>query len=371
MSIVFFLLALSLLVIFHELGHYFAARLFGIKADEFGFGFPPRMFGFVKVDGTWKFVGRNDEKTYKNTIWSFNWLPLGGFVRIKGEEQKGQKDTDAITQKPIWQRLVVVSAGVFMNWVVAAVLFAGVFFFGTQAVLEDLPAGAHIEKKSVTLTGVLAKSPADIAGFQIGDTIVSVDGASVVSADDARLKIGVHHADPVTIGISRHDVPQMIVVTPAYLADYKKNGVGIAISNVGLVTFGFFSSIWNGARMATLMCVEIVTSLGTVITNLVMHGKVADDLSGPVGIAVVAGKIAQQGVTPFLQFAAMLSANLAVINFLPIPALDGGRALFLIIEKIRRKPMERKLEIGIHNTAFLLLILMILLVTIRDVKRLF
>lgn len=369
MYFLFFFLVLSLLVIIHELGHFFAARMFGIKAEEFGFGFPPRIFGIVKDGKRWKVVGSKDKTGYKNTIWSLNWFPLGGFVRIKGEQEDGVNDKDSIHQKPIWQRVIVIAAGVVMNWLLAAALFTAIFAYGTVAFLDELPAGAHVSDRFVAVTDVLPASPAAAAGLQAGDEIVAVQGVKVSSAEDARARIGSRGQAPVSITVKRDSKEIALNATPAFLADFKKVAIGVGINDVGSVSFALPQAAYYGARLTVVMSVDIVRSVGSVLGNLFVHGKVQEDLSGPVGIAVVANKIAKQGIVPFLQFAGMLSVNLAVINFLPIPALDGGRVLFLILEKIRRRPMGRHLEIGIHNVAFLILLLIIILVTAKDLTK--
>ncbi len=371
MFVIFFLLALSVLVVIHELGHYLAARACGVKAEEFGFGFPPRLIGFVKDRGRWKLIGPRDKANYARTIWSINWLPIGGFVRIKGEQEDGITDLDSIHAKPIWQRVVIIAAGVVMNWILAAALFAVIFSIGTVTSLEGLPAGAQISHRTVEIAGVLPNSPAATAGIQPGDEIVRIDGASPTNSADARNAIGAAGTRTITVLVKRESAEVSVTVTPAYLAEIKKLGLGVALEDVGVVSLPIPQAIVGGVTMTASLTKAIVVSLWDVVRQLFVERKVSQDLSGPVGIAVMANRIVKQGITPFLQFAALLSVNLAVINFLPIPALDGGRVLFLIIEKLRRKPMNRTLEIGIHNVAFIILILIILLITARDVSHLF
>ena len=370
MSVIFFLLAITVLVIIHELGHYLAARLFGVKADEFGFGFPPRLIGFVKDGKKWKRVKGDDQKKYQNTIWSLNWLPLGGFVRIKGEEKEGINDTDSIHSKPIWQRIVIISAGVIMNWVLATVLFTVILLGGTNAYLADVPSSAHVTDRSVVISDVVAGSAAAKAGIEPGDTIVSVEGSSYTTSLDVRNAILAQGSTPVDVVVKRDGADKTFQVTPEVLAETGRPGLGIALDEVGTVTFSPPQALYYGARMTIMTTQDIVLELGAVGKQIFFAHSVPADVSGPVGIAVMAGHVAKQGWAPFLQFAALLSVNLAVINFLPIPALDGGRALFLIVEKIRGKPISRTVEIGIHNVAFILLILLIFFVTVHDVGRL-
>lgn len=371
MFVIFFLLALSVLVIIHELGHYFAARACGVKAEEFGFGFPPRLVGFVKDRGRWKMVGARDKATYSRTIWSINWMPIGGFVRIKGEQEDGINDPDSIHAKPIWQRIVIIAAGVIMNWVLAAVLFTIIFSVGTVAVLDGLPADAHISNRSIMIDQVLKDSPAEKAGLQPGDEILRIEGNSFATVQDARTAIGAKGTQTVSLVLKRDSKELSLAVTPVYIPDIKKPGIGVALEDVGTVSFAFPQAAINGVVMTASLTKGIVVALWDVVKRLFIEREVSNDLSGPVGIAVMANRVVKQGITPFLQFAALLSVNLAVINFLPIPALDGGRVLFLVLEKLRRKPMNRTLEIGIHNVAFIILILIILLITARDVSRLF
>lgn len=368
MAAIIFLLVLSALVVFHEFGHFFAAKLFGIKAEEFGVGFPPRAFGFVKVDGKWKRVSRKDRSRYANTVWSINWLPLGGFVRIKGEQEDGIHDTDSLLSKPIWQRCIVIAAGVLMNWLLAIILFTIVFSVGTLAVLEDVPPGGTVSDRSVFVTSVIPHSAAFDAHVNLGDRIVSVDGTPVTVAVDAQKLIATHGTSTFPLVFEREGKDMTVSLTPRFLTEVNRPALGVALSDVGKVSFPVPQAFFLGIRMTAGVTGAIVQALGGVVVDLFSGRGVASGVSGPVGIAVVTGQVAREGIMPLLQFAAMLSVNLAVINFLPIPALDGGRVLFLAIEKLRRKPMKRSLEIAIHNSAFLILILLILLITARDIS---
>jgi regulator of sigma E protease len=369
MAFIFFLLVLSALVIFHEFGHFFAARIFGIKAEEFGFGFPPRMIGIVKDGKRWKVIGASDTKEYKNTIWSLNWLPLGGFVRIKGEQEDHAHDSDSILMKPIWQRIIVLGAGVFMNWVLATLLFAAIFIAGTPTYLDGLPSGAHVADRSIVVTKVLPNSPAATAGIQLGDKILQLNGATSKDAESVSGGIGAAGTSAITLLITHDGTQKTVTVTPTFIQDVGRTAVGIGLADVGTVSLPPLTAVKDGALMTVTLTKEIVLALGGMLGDLFVHHQVPQEVSGPVGIAVMAGDVAKQGIAPFLQFAGILSVNLAVINLLPIPALDGGRILFLLIEAIRRKPMKRSLEVGIYNIAFLLLIVLVLLVTARDLSR--
>lgn len=369
--VIIFLLVLSVLVLIHELGHFIAARIFGVKADEFGYGFPPRLIGVVKDKGKWKRVSNKDDKEYENTIWSINWLPLGGFVRIKGEngEDETIKDHDAFHAKPIWQRVIILAAGVAMNWLLAFVLFAGIFTFGATAILDGVPADAKIENREVRITNLVSGGPADKAGLIPGDAIVSIAGVKAENYEQARASIAEQKEKSFEVGYVRDGESKSLTVTPVYLDEIKNFGIGVGLADVGKVRFRFDKALLYAGEAVVGYTRDVVISFGTLIRDLVLLRHIEQEVAGPIGIAVITGQVAKQGIVPLLQFAAILSINLAVVNFLPIPALDGGRVLFLVIEKIRRKAVARKIEARIHQIAFLALITLILLVTLRDIGK--
>ncbi|MFA6100010.1 MAG: RIP metalloprotease RseP [Patescibacteria group bacterium] len=369
--VLIFLLVLSVLVLIHEFGHFIAARIFGVKADEFGYGFPPRVVGIVKDKGKWHKVSGKDEKEYQNTIWSLNWLPLGGFVRIKGEngEDETIKDKDAFHAKPIWQRIIILAAGVAMNWLLAFVLFTGIFTFGATAILDGVPADAKIENREVRITNLVSGGPADKAGLIPGDAIISIAGIKAGDYEQARTTIADQKDKPFEVDYQRDGESKKVTVNPIYLEEIKKFGIGVGLADVGKVKFRFDRALLYAGEAVVGYTRDIVVSFGTLIRDLVLLRHVEQEVAGPIGIAVITGQVAKQGIVPLLQFAAILSINLAVVNFLPIPALDGGRVFFLIIEKIRRKPVARRVEARIHQIAFLTLIVLILLVTLRDIGK--
>jgi regulator of sigma E protease len=369
MTLIIFFIVLSVLVLIHELGHFLAARIFGVKAYEFGFGFPPRLLGYVKDRGRWKRVKNGDKTDYKNTIWSINWLPFGGFVRLKGEQEDGIDDADSMAVKPIWQRLIIIAGGVAMNWLLAVVLFFIAFTFGVTAILDELPENAKVTRRATVITQVLPSSPAAEAGIEAGDEVRDIAGSFPTDEKMARDLIGAKGTETFDVKVKRGDEELTLKVTPRLIQEIGKPGLGVGLANVGEVSFPPHEAAWQAVHMTYSMTKAVLWAFGGIFKDLVVKREVTQDLSGPVGIAVMTGQVARQGLMPLIQFAAMLSVNLAVINFLPIPALDGGRVVFLILEKIRRRPVSRKLEIAVHNIAFILLILIIVLVTARDLFR--
>lgn len=369
MTLLIFIIVLSVLVLIHELGHFLAARAFGVKAQEFGYGFPPRAIGWTRYRGKWKRIGSKDRTEYPNTIWSLNWLPFGGFVRIKGEDIDGIRDPDSMHSKAIWKRIVIIAAGVIMNWLLAVCLFTAIFSSGTLTILEDLPSGAQVTHKQILVTDIMDSSPASQAGFQAGDDLLSVNGRSFDSAEAMRSSIQAAGTSQVDVMISRNGVQKDIKVAPKQMAGVDHPVIGVSLADAGIVSFSVPQAFVHAVQLTGTLTVEIVVALGGIVHDLWVTHTVSPDVSGPIGVAVITGQVVKQGINALLYFVAVLSINLAIINFLPIPALDGGRAMFLVIEKVRRKPMNRELEIKIHNTAFLVLILLIILITARDVMR--
>ncbi|MDQ7814616.1 MAG: M50 family metallopeptidase [Patescibacteria group bacterium] len=369
MTLLIFIIVLSVLVLIHELGHFLAARIFGVKAAEFGLGFPPRAIGMVKEKGRWKKVTSRDQTEYHNTIWSLNWLPFGGFVKLKGEEADGENEKDSLISKPIWQRLIVMAAGVGMNWILAAVLFFIVFTIGVPAALDDVPAGATVTDKAIVITAVLPGSPAEEAGLKLGDQVLKLDDQAI--PDEAKLReiIKSQGDRAFKLGVRTFEGEKEYTLQPRLIEELGYSGIGVGLADAGTVKLGPWQAMRQSVIVTAFMTKEVVFAFGGLFKDLVVERKVTQDLSGPVGIAIMTGQAARQGIVVLLQFAAILSLNLAVINFLPIPALDGGRAVFLAIEKIRRKPISRKLEVGMHNVVFILLIALIILITARDLFR--
>jgi len=371
-AILTFLIVLSVLVLVHEAGHFFAARFFGVKADEFGYGLPPRVFGFVKENGKWKRIGARDHKRYKNTIWSLNWLPIGGFVKIKGEQGEGEFDHDSFHVKPIWQRIIILAAGVGMNWVLAAILLSIALMIGVPAMADDLPEGAVVHKREVTIGEVLKGSGADKAGIQPFDVLVSVEGEKTISLERTQELIANQGTEPTDVVIKRGNEEMDLVVVPEQIEELGRPGFGVALFDTGIVSYPPGLAIKNGVVLTGLYTKAVVLTFLDLFRDLFNGGgDTVDQVSGPVGIAIMTGRVAEQGFSHLLQFMAILSVNLAVLNFLPIPALDGGRVMFLVVEALRRKPVNRKVEAIIHNIAFLILVALIILVTVHDIGRYF
>ncbi|MBI2459710.1 MAG: RIP metalloprotease RseP [Parcubacteria group bacterium] len=377
LTIITFIIVLSILVFAHELGHFMMARKFGVKAEEFGFGFPPRLFGVYKNNqGRKKIVwGAKEVSDCPGTVYSINWLPLGGFVKIKGENGPSAssglvEDDNSFAGRPIWQRAFMLSAGVVMNIILAAVLISAGFMIGLPQALDGQPdARAHISDKKIQIAQVIKNTPAESAGLQVGDTILSIDNNSFFNYQELQNYVAANIGHKLAYKIKRGQDLIKAEIVPELMKETNKGGIGVAISETGLVSYPWYWAIWQGVKTTLILTWSIIIAFYELIKNLIFGRGVTADLSGPVGIATLTGQVARLGFVYLLQFTALLSINLAVINFFPFPALDGGRVLFLIIEKIKRSPVKKELEGMIHNIGFALLMILILLVTFRDVSR--
>lgn len=371
LTIITFILVLSILVFVHELGHFWTARRFGVKADEFGFGFPPRVWGMYKdKNGKWIQVRGNQEvKNPPNTIYSINWLPLGGFVKIKGEDGEAENENDSLLSKPIWQRSIVMSAGVTMNILLAAVLISIGLMIGLPQSIEDLGPGAKIESEQIQVLDVLKDSPAAKGGFQLGDIIISIDGNEFTQVEDIQSYAHDNVNSEINYIVKRGDEKISLQATPEHREDTGRGGIGISISRTGIVSYPWYFAIYEGFKTTFVLLWLILVAFYELIKGLIIGQGLSADIAGPVGIATLTGQMARMGFVYLLQFTALLSINLAIINFLPFPALDGGRVIFLIIEKIKGSPVKREVEAAIHNIGFMLLMILVLVVTFKDVSR--
>ncbi|MBI5793946.1 RIP metalloprotease RseP [Candidatus Uhrbacteria bacterium] len=351
-TLLLFIIVLSLLVFVHEFGHFIVAKRMGMKVDEFGFGFPPRLWGV-----------KREETTY-----SINWIPLGGFVKIKGESGEYAHEMDSFASKKAWQRFLVLVAGVGMNLVLAAVLFSIGYLSGLPSVIDEtLPSSARVADEAITVMQVVEGSPAAEAGIVEGDEIVSVDGQVFDSDAGAREYLLAHSASGVAMVVHRSNaLDRTYNLASAYLPSVDTTGVGIAFVSTGLVSYPFFQAVGQGVWTTIQLTAEVVKAFYGLIRDLIVTQHVGVDLSGPVGIAVMTGQVAAMGLIYLLQFTAILSINLAIINIFPFPALDGGRVLFLLIEKFRGRPVNQRIEIAAHNLGFMLLMALVVLVTYKD-----
>ncbi len=371
-TLVSFFVILSLLVLVHELGHFVVARRYGVHVDEFGLGFPPRLMGVYRDVESRRFhlVGRGVTSATA-TIYSINWVPLGGFVKIKGEQGEAANEPDSFGQQRIRRRLAILSAGVAMNALLTVTLLSLGFTLGLPQVIADpLPPGAVVSGVNIQIVEVVAGLPAEAADLQTGDVLASFDGQRFTTLPEVQQYLDQRTGNPVTVVIERRGERLTRTVVPTFLPETGRGGFGMGLVRTGVMRFAPHRAIWMGTQTTLTLTQDIMFALGGIVRDLVYRRPVALDVSGPVGIAVVSGEVTRLGWRYLLPFTALLSLNLAIVNFLPFPALDGGRVAFLLIERFRGRAVNARVEAIIHHFGFILLMLLVLLITYRDIARL-
>ena len=337
-SVLVVIIGISVLILVHELGHFLAAKFFGVGVEEFGIGFPPRIFS----------------KKIGETRYSVNWLPLGGFVKLRGEFQALEEEiaagmtssalamTNKFIEKKPWQRAIVMAAGVAMNFLLGWLLFSLILFIGAP--------------QYILVQEVLPNSAAMAAGMMKGDRI-----ANFQSANDFTAFLKNNFGKETTLEILRFAQDGQterleMRVTP-------QGTLGVMISDIGLPAQSLPKAVTKGFLNSILVLWSILMALGSVFSA-------PQSFVGPIGIFNVAWETGKLGVIYIFQLLALISLNLAVLNLLPIPALDGGRLLFLLIEKIKGSAIARQKEIFWQTAGFVFLILLIITITVFDVVRL-
>lgn len=353
-TILVFIVVLGILILAHEFGHFITAKKAGVKIEEFGVGFPPRVWGRKGKDGV---------------FYSINWIPFGGFVKLKGESGENREDQDSFAHKPIRIRALILAAGVLMNVVLAYILFSVGFMFGLPAsIAEDQINDPAVKNVKVQIASVVKDSPAHLAGLEVGDQLLAIDKQEMQVISEFQNYISEHQDDELTLQIFKDKEVHEIKVVPQVIEGFSEEKVmGVTLIQTGIVQHNVFTSWYYGLKVTINLLLMIIVAFYNLLKDLFLGLGLSVDLRGPVGVAIMTGQVVSLGWIYVLQFTAILSLNLAIINFFPFPALDGGRFLFLLIEKIRGKPNNQNIENIIHNIGFTLLIILVLMVTYRDV----
>lgn len=363
MSIFLFFIILLVLVLVHEFGHFIVAKKTGIRVDEFGFGFPPRLFGVKKGE----------------TEYTFNLLPFGGFVKIFGENPddeslSGPDASRSMVKKPRYIQAAVLFAGVAFNFLLAWLLLATGFIAGLPSSASSDPNAIYDVPPALTITSVAVDSPAAQAGLVIGDEITAVrsNDASIenVTIADVQTFVSMHGDKEVTIVYERQDEPKSVTLIPKDGLVDGHAGIGISMDMIGVLKLPVHRAFWEGLKLTSHITAATAVSLISLVGDAIVGHADISTLTGPVGLVGVVGDAYAFGLIHLISLAAVISINLAVINLIPFPALDGGRLLFLLIEKIKGSPIRPKIANIANIVGFGLLIGLMLLVTYHDIVRL-
>ncbi len=370
-AIIIFLSILFTLVVVHEFGHFLLAKLFKMRVDEFAFGFPPRLL-------KWK---------YGETTYSFNLIPLGGYVKIFGENGLDEEDLKNLSEhdrkrlfgnKPWWQRIIVLCGGVAFNILGAIILFTFAFMWGSSIYLDQAEVKVTpFSSREMVLIEVNEKSPLVATGIEPGNVVtrMEADGEAIfensLDSYSASLFIQKHANSNIAIFYkdSQGFTRQLYAQPKAGIAEGKKI-LGAKFADTSFKKYSFANSVVQATKTTFAQLTYIFTSLYTLVYDMIWKdAKVEDNLSGPIGLAVMTAKVSEKGLDQIFMFAAMLSLSLAAFNILPIPALDGGRVLFVLFELVRRRKIKATTEQLFHGLGFLALLCLMIFVTYFDIVK--
>lgn len=357
--IVLFFVILLVLVVVHEFGHFIAAKLTGMRVDEFAVGFPPRIYG----------------KKYGETTYAINALPLGGYVSIYGENSEhdeAKRDARAFGNRPVWAQLVTLSAGVIMNMVLALAIFIGLSYGNVQVSVDDPVYGARATNTVLMVVDAHPESPAFKAGIVPGSVVTSLGNrqtqATLTTATSAIKFIADHQHDPLAIEYvtpdgAKHDT----VIAAVYGLVPNKKAIGVTFDVRGIVTTTPLEAISLGTEKTVSFTTLTLAALGELVKSIFQGENVIESLSGPIGIARIVTNTSTYGIEALLTLVAILSINLAIFNALPIPALDGGRFVIVVGEALVRRKLPYKYLAGSNAVGIILLIILVIVVTIKDI----
>ncbi len=358
MTVISFLIILAVLIFVHEFGHFVSAKLFGIRVDEFAIGFPPRIFSWRRGE----------------TQYSLNLIPFGGYVKIFGENPDeeslyGVDKKRSLVHAPKWKQIVIMLSGIFMNLIFAWILLSISFNMGFLTAVDN---STQAENVKVMITSVLPDSPAAQAGLKEGDNIESIATGNTTKVSPTPEEIQTiitQSSSPLEVTYQRGNSINTIEIVPKNTDG--KNAIGISMSLVGIIKYNSLQSFYEGAKFTIKEIGNIAVGMYTLISGLLQgQGSLFNDVAGPVGIALMVGQAQSFGISYLLGFIAMISINLAVLNLIPFPALDGGRAFFVCIEIIIRRRIKPIILNWANGIGFGLLIILMLYVTYKDILRL-
>lgn len=331
------LFVFGVLVTVHEFGHFITAKMTGMRVDEFAIGFGPEII----------------QKKYGETLYSLRIIPLGGYNKIAGMEPDEPADEGAFKSKPIPARMLVILAGALMNFILPAVLFTGIFAVN----------GLDVPVNEPVLGSVMQGKSAVEAGLEPGDKILAVGGKPVATWNEMVKELNSYGENAVTVTAERGGVSKDYILKPEFDKDYGKPLVGIS-PKIEHKNFGIFESLQMGFKYTEYIMLMMLDGLYKIAT-----GAAPADVTGPIGIAKIAGEAAENGFMPLLNLVAILSINLGIINLLPLPALDGGHFVLLILEALRGKPLGEKAANMVQTVGVCLILSLTVWAVFSDISR--
>jgi regulator of sigma E protease len=355
LSIIIAFVSLIGLIIIHELGHFLLAKKFGMKVEEFGIGYPPRLFG----------------KKIGETIYSINWLPLGGFCRIFGQETK-EKDSGSFSSKPYYQKALVILGGVLVFWILAAVLLGIVSTIGSPVVVED-DVVEGIVNPQIQILGIASGSPAEEANLEVGNIIQAVNGIEINKVSQLQNIINENKGNELVLTIKKGSGVNDVVITPRKDVPDGEGPVGISLARTALKSTPWYLAPLEGIKETYYVTITIIKAFAGMISGLVQGQGMPEgvQLGGPIMIFDLFVNVGGLGVSYILRLIAIIAIHLAILNILPIPALDGGWFVFLTIERLTGKDLNDKIIQKVSVFFFLLLVALLIFVTIKDIMRFF
>lgn len=359
-NLILALISLVALIALHEFGHFILAKKFGIKVEEFGIGIPPRILG----------------KKIGETIYSLNLIPVGAFVKLYGEEPGSSKEKGSFSSKPIWQRALVILGGVLVFWIIAAVLLSVVYGMGVPVAVSD-EANHNLENPRVRIVAISSQSPLEETSAKVGDAIteisVSQSQFSINKVKEVQELTQQYKGEEISLTLERGDNSFVISLTPRVSPPEGQGPIGAALVRTATRSYPWYLAPVHGIKATGELTLAAVQGWGWVLSNLIRGEGVPQgaEVMGPVGIFQLFTQMGALGASYFIRFVAIVSIFLALFNILPIPALDGGKLLFLGIEKIRGRPVDPKVEQKVTAVFFTLLIALIIWVSIKDIIRIF
>lgn len=365
MSVIIFLAILAILIFVHELGHFIVAKKSGIRVDEFGIGFPPKLFS----------------KKLGSTLYTLNAIPFGGFVKIFGEDSHGEEISEedkktSFFYKPKWIQALVLVAGVTFNVIFAWLVISLSFFIGITSPIENNSMGQFGDARLV-VTEVMVGSPAQNSRIIPGDTLVSIsDDSKTISSElyPEVVQKFISETKSKNIKIQLNTIKgelKEVVLSPNEDLVPGRKAIGISMEWVGTVRLSLVESLISGAKSTWYLLKATTVGLANFLWKTITFKSDFSQVSGPVGIAGIVKEANELGFQYLLSITAIISINLAIINLVPFPALDGGRLLFVFIETIIRRPINPSVVKWSNVIGFSLLILLMLTVTFNDILKLF